>query len=72
MIQLTPGVAQGSFEDAALAKAGLQLALERIEADGGLPFGKVEAGQEGDLVWTKVTIDPLQLAQALEAFTQPN
>ena len=61
-----------AFEDAALAKAGLQLALERIEADGGLPFGKVEAGQEGDLVWTKVTIDPLQLAQALEAFTQPN
>ena len=61
-----------AFEDATLASAGLQLALERIEADGGLPFGDVIAGQEEELVWIRVLVDTSQVNQVLKALSQPN
>ena len=60
-----------AFDDATLASAGLKLAIQRIEADGGLPFGEVTAGQEEELVWTRVLIDTAQVAQALKALSQP-
>ena len=61
-----------AFESATLASAGLQLAIQQIEADGGLPFGDVTAGEEGELVWIRALIDTSQLAQALRALSQPH
>lgn len=61
-----------AFEDATLASAGLELAIQRIATDGGLPFGEVSFGQEGELVWTRVLIDTSQVAQALKALSLPN
>ena len=60
-----------AFEDAALASAGLELAMQRIEAEGGLSFGEVTFGQEEELVWTMVLIDTSEVAQALKALSQP-
>ena len=60
-----------SFENQELASAALEMALERIETGAGLPFGDVAAGQLGDLVWTKVLVDPEQVAQALRALLVP-
>ena len=60
-----------AFDDATLASAGLKLAMQQIEADGGLHFGEVTAGQEEELVWTRVLIDTSQVAQALKALSQP-
>ena len=61
-----------AFEDATLAAGALRLALEHIEAGGGLPFAKVEAGQVGELIWSRSTVEPGQVAQALKAFSSQN
>ena len=58
-----------AFENETLASAGLDLALRRIETEGGLLFGAVAVGLEGELVWTRALIDASQVAQALEALS---
>ena len=60
-----------AFADAALASTGMELAMQRIEAEGGLSFGDVTFGQEEELVWTMVLIDTSEVAQALKALSQP-
>ena len=60
-----------AFEDETSASAGLELALERIEAEGGLLFGDVTVGLEEELVWTRVLLDTSQVGQALRALSQP-
>ena len=58
-----------AFEDEVLASAGLDLALLQIEAEGGLLFGNVTVGLEGEMVWIQAIIDSSQVAQALQALS---
>ena len=60
-----------SFETPELAAAALETTIERIEAGAELPFGEVGVGQLGNLVWTRVLVDPEQVAQTLQALLVP-
>ena len=57
------------FEDESSAAEGLKVTLQRIQEQGRLPFGTVTAGQEEELVWIRVIVDPAQVVQALKAFS---
>ena len=59
------------FEDETAAAAVVQVALERIEAEARLPFGNVAVGQEKELVWTRVIVEPEQITQALDSLSLP-
>ena len=60
-----------SFESETLASAALQLALERIESGAKLTIGELAVGHEKELVWTRIIVDPEQVAQAIETFSLP-
>lgn len=59
------------FQDESSAVAALDTAMQRIEEEGGLPFGGVSVGREDELVWARVVVDSAQVAQALKDFSLP-
>ncbi len=59
------------FEDESLASAALEMAQENIEAGASSSLGEVAVGQQGPLVWTRVLVDPAQVAQTLKSFLVP-
>ena len=59
------------FEEESLAAAAVQMALEQIEDDPAQAIGEVAIGQEQEVIRVRVTVDPEQVAEALEAFSLP-
>ena len=59
------------FEEESMAKAAVQIALALIEADARLPISEVVIEQEQALFRVRITVNPEQVAEALEAFSLP-
>ena len=57
-----------AFKDEAQALAALEIALDRVQDEDGLPFDEVAVGQEEELIWSIITVESERLAEALEAF----
>lgn len=57
------------FQEEGSAAAALQMALQRIQAQGELLFGDATVGQDEKLVWIRGVVDPAKVAQALKAFS---
>ena len=57
------------FQEESSAAAALEMALHRTQAQGELLLGDATVGQDEKLVWIRVTVNPAQVAQALEALS---
>ena len=57
-----------TFQDETQALAALEIALDRAQDEDGLPFDEVAVGQEEELIWSIITVQSEQVAEALETF----
>ena len=57
-----------TFPDEAQALAALEIALNKIQDQDGLPIDEVAVGQEDELIWSIITVHSERVAEALEAF----
>ena len=55
-----------AFEDSTLAAVALEMAVNRIEAEFALPYIEVAAGQNQEIIWTRILVDFEHVAEALE------
>ena len=57
------------FQDESSAAEALELAVQRIDAQGRLPLGSATVGQEKEIIWARLVVDRAQVTQALRAFS---
>ena len=58
------------FEDESLATAALQVAQQRLEAEGNMPFGEVVVGQQDSMIWTRVLVEAARVTEAVRGLIQ--